>query len=246
MKTHRLFDSTSRHNKANKILNVIRAHTNDEVQKFRCLDIGCSNGLISNLLADEFLSLVGIDVEQKLVVSAKEDARYSPDRHFLVADGAYIPFPDNWFDLIICAQVYEHTPLQDQLVDEIWRVLKTNGICFFSGPNKFGVIEEHYWLPFLSWLPKYFANKYLRLFNRGNEYDIYPLSYRSLTSLLKKFMIHDYSISMLKNPARFDVKVNRVVSWTVNLLPATLARLLLYIVPNYNWILTKKSDRVQP
>ena len=53
------------------------------------------------------------------------------------------------------------------------------------------VIEGHYHLPFLSWIPKSFAHFYLKMTGRGNFYYEEHLSLRGLRRLVKgsRFMI---------------------------------------------------------
>jgi SAM-dependent methyltransferase/uncharacterized protein YbaR (Trm112 family) len=52
----------------------------------------------------------------------------------LVADGHDIPFPDNYFDAIICQAVLEHTRDTQRVVSEMHRVLKPDGILYVEVP----------------------------------------------------------------------------------------------------------------
>jgi SAM-dependent methyltransferase len=52
----------------------------------------------------------------------------------IVADGHKIPFPDNYFDAIICQAVLEHTQDSNRVVAEIYRVLKQDGIVYAEIP----------------------------------------------------------------------------------------------------------------
>lgn len=51
-----------------------------------------------------------------------------------------IPTEDNRFDTIICIQVLEHTNNPQQVLDELYRVLKPNGQIFLTAPF---IYEEH-------------------------------------------------------------------------------------------------------
>ena len=52
----------------------------------------------------------------------------------LVADAHDIPFPDNYFEGVICQVVLEHTRDSDRVVAELHRVLKPGGIVYAEAP----------------------------------------------------------------------------------------------------------------
>jgi len=60
--------------------------------------------------------------------------------------------------------------------------------------SRLALIEPHYRLPFLSWLPRPLATAYLRLSGRGSSYEgIRFLTYRPLTACMRAagFLVHD-------------------------------------------------------
>ncbi len=202
------------------------------------MDIGCSSGGISHNVASHFKSFVGIDVDQPAVILASS-SNHNENSAFVFASGYSIPFPTGAFDVSICAQVYEHTTDQQALAKEIWRILRPGGICFFSGPNRLAILEEHYWLPFLSWLPRPLSHLYMRIFRRGKFYDAYPLFYWQICKLWQPFIIYDYTSRLIDDPHLFgmDDYVGKI-AW-VRKLPRWLIRALTPLYPNYNWILLK-------
>ncbi len=225
-----------REQKADKILAVLQDFLGD-LSGLRCLDIGCNRGVIAVRLAEAFGSVIGVDLEvPELHRAWIEEPR--ANLRFVHADGSRLPFSAGHFDVIVCAQVYEHMQAQQALAAEVWRVLRPGGVCFFSGPNRWTLIEEHYWLPFLSWLPAPLADRYVRLFRGQPRYDVWPLSYWQLRSLWRNFRVHDYTVPMLKSPERFGLTM-KLLRW-LRYLPTGLLKLLLPIVPNYNWILVKR------
>lgn len=228
-----------RADKANKIQTMLEEQIGDELAHYACLDIGCATGAISNLLAPKFQHLVGVEMDGRLVKLAAANA--APNAVFLQSDGGKLPFPDAAFDLILCTQVYEHTNNHSALAAEIWRTLKIGGVCFFSGPNKLIVMEEHYWLPFLSWLPQKWADAYMQLTRRGAYYDVMPLTYWQLRQLWGRFEIVDYTTRMLTSPDRYFVTRHLGVLRLLRHLPEALWRVALPLLPNYSWMLIKNG-----
>ena len=128
----------------------------------------------------------------------------------------------------------------DQMMEEVYRFLKDEGFCYFSGGNKFMVIEGHYHLPFLSWIPKPLAHLYLKFTGEGDFYYEQHLSLRGLKQLVRKFRIHDYTLSIIRDPQKFFVTdlfntQSFLYGWI-----QLLAPYLYPLIPTYIWVLTKK------
>jgi SAM-dependent methyltransferase len=223
-----------REQKALKIQCILTDFCREKPNEWHCLDIGCGDGTITEVLGHLFERTVGIDYS--LRPSYVGHWKTSKAR-FSQADGTQLPFADNSFDIVICAQVYEHVAHAERLPVEIARVLKAGGLCFFSGPNKLWPIEPHYKLPFLHWLPERLATAYLRLSGRGERFDIRSYTYWRLRCIWRQFSLHDYTIPMLCDPMRFDLSgsLARVSSHIPNFIFQTL----YFLLPNYNWILVK-------
>jgi ubiquinone/menaquinone biosynthesis C-methylase UbiE len=109
-------------------------------QKFsgqRFLDIGCGDGDISLLLKESMgaQEAFGVDIAQRAV----ELANQKGIKAFLVdIDNQPLPFEDNYFDAIYCGEVIEHVFDPDNLLLEINRVLKPNGLFVLTTPNLAG------------------------------------------------------------------------------------------------------------
>src|SRR3546814_17958343 len=56
-------------------------------------------------------------------------------------------------------------------LDEIRRVLAPDGVVYFAAPNRWRLVEPHFRLPFLSWLPNPASDRYVRVMGRGSHYD---------------------------------------------------------------------------
>jgi ubiquinone/menaquinone biosynthesis C-methylase UbiE len=233
-----LKDVKGRTQKFEKIISVLQ-NFNPGTQYLICLDIGCSSGIITSLLGEHFRMAIGIEIDREAIRYARRHSS-SIRLQFLTADSMALPFHDNSVDVIVCNHIYEHVPDADQMMGEIYRVLKEEGFCYFSAGNKYMMIEEHYGLPFLSWVPKPLAHLYLKMTAKGNFYYEEHRSLRGLKRLVKKFRIHDYTLSVIRDPEKFfatDVLSTgrfsyRWIRW--------IAPYVYHWIPTYLWILTKK------
>lgn len=233
-----LKNKEGRTQKFKKIFSVIDDFC-PEVHSLKCLDIGCSSGIITSLLGERFSMTIGTDIDREAISYAQE--RHGSFRiHFLAADAMSLPFKDNSFDVIICNHIYEHVPDAHQMADEIFRVLKGDGFCYFSAGNRYMIIEGHYSLPFLSWLPKPIAHIYLRLTGKAKFYYEAHFSLRGLRRLVKKFQIHDYTLPIIRDPERFFATDLLNPKGCLYRWVRLLAPYIYRWIPTYIWILTKK------
>lgn len=227
----------SRFDKARKIERILQDYLEPEGElgALRCLDVGCSIGVISSTLADTFGRVVGVEpLEEPLGLARRID----PDAKatLVQGDGLRLPFRDEAFDVIVCAQVYEHSGDPAQLIAEIRRSLRPGGCCFFSGPNRLWPIEYHYgWLG-LHWLPRAVLERYCQR-RWGHGYDLMLYTYEQLRSLWQGFAWIDYTLRLVYEPGRF-VEGGGLLRWA-RLVPRPVAERLRWLMPNFNWVLVK-------
>jgi ubiquinone/menaquinone biosynthesis C-methylase UbiE len=233
-----LRDAQGRTQKFKKLLSVLQDF-HPETRSLNCLDIGCSSGIITSLLGNHFQMSIGMDIDQEAIHYA-QDQSPSPRMQFLMADSMALPFHDNSVDVIVCNHVYEHVPCADRMMDEIYRVLKEEGFCYFSAGNKYMIIEAHYGLPFLSWVPKLLAHLYLKVTGKGDFYYEEHRSLQELRQLVKRFRIHDYTLSIIRKPEKFfATDIFNTQTFLYNCI-RWVAPYLYQWIPTYIWILTKK------
>ena len=96
----------------------------------RALDLGCGDGrLTSELDATE---LTAADVSPVALERAR--ARLPDARLAELEPDAALPFHDNSFDLVLCAETIEHVRDVQLLLSEIRRVLRPGGTLALSTP----------------------------------------------------------------------------------------------------------------
>jgi SAM-dependent methyltransferase len=59
-----------------------------------------------------------------------------PGIGFCSANGEYLPFPDNYFNAVMCTEVLEHTSDDRSTLQEIFRVTKPGGTLLLSTPHR--------------------------------------------------------------------------------------------------------------
>jgi ubiquinone/menaquinone biosynthesis C-methylase UbiE len=153
-----------------------------------------------------------------------------------------VPFPDNSFDIVICNHVYEHVPDSQLLVNDIYRILKPGGYCYFAAGNKYNIVEAHYQLPFLSWLPKSLAHRYMRLCGRGTTYMENHLSYFELRRLVKGFHLTDYTLKIIRDPARYGAEDMIRPGSVIGKIPGCVLNAIRFLIPTFIFVLEKPHE----
>jgi SAM-dependent methyltransferase len=181
-KAHAVTDLPSRLWKAEKIVRLLELPKDG--RRRRLLDIGAGNGGIAHALAHH----PGHDLEVTAVDQTdlrQQTAGYS----FVPVESAELPFADECFDIVVSNHVLEHVgerPAQRLHLAEMRRVLAKDGLAYLALPNRWAVMEPHYRLPFLSWLPAPMADLYVKSAGRNSHYDCRPLGPNMLDRLVRE------------------------------------------------------------
>jgi SAM-dependent methyltransferase len=99
----------------------------------KVLDIGCFDGFITEKIVNQGdKEVIGMDrLEKALEIARKRGLETVLED----IDNAHIPFPDNYFDCVIAADVFNSIYDADAALEEISRVLKPKGKFILSIPN---------------------------------------------------------------------------------------------------------------
>lgn len=89
------------------------------------LDVGCASGLMTNKIAQIFpeSKITGVDIYNPGIKYARKKYKHLK---FITCDVHKLPFPDNFFDLIVCYETIEHVVDPFQVFKELQRVAKKN------------------------------------------------------------------------------------------------------------------------
>jgi 2-polyprenyl-3-methyl-5-hydroxy-6-metoxy-1,4-benzoquinol methylase len=238
-----MYDRPGREKKAQTIVAVLKDYGVPNIETTRVLDIGASTGIIDNYLANYFGEVTGIDIDAKAINFAS-NTFCKPNLSFKENDAMDLDYHDEVFDIVVCAQIYEHVADATKLMEEIYRVLRLGGICYFAAGNRFQFMEPHYRLPLLSALPRSLAHLYIRLAGKADFYYEKHLSYWGLRKIVRNFELIDYTRKLVTHPERFNTNYMIPPRSLKQFMAITLLNTAFWLFPSYIWLL-RKPLRVQ-
>lgn len=94
----------------------------------RILDIGCAFGTFLEMIGGDFIHLYGTEYSDFAIKHINKNKIKVSKKFF----GAY---PPNYFDAVTMWDVLEHTPDPVAYIQEIYRILKKDGVLIMTTPN---------------------------------------------------------------------------------------------------------------
>lgn len=129
------------------------------------LDIASGEGYGSALLAKVADSVLGVDISSDSIQYAKEQYGNHKNLNFLVGSCDHIPLAEKSVDVVVSFETIEHHDKHEEMMLEIKRVLKQDGILIISSPNRLTYSDE---------------------INYSNPYHVKELYYDELVTLLNR------------------------------------------------------------
>jgi GT2 family glycosyltransferase/ubiquinone/menaquinone biosynthesis C-methylase UbiE/glycosyltransferase involved in cell wall biosynthesis/uncharacterized coiled-coil protein SlyX len=107
----------------------------DIVKEKDVLDVACGEGYGSFIMADVARSVVGVDISDEAVQHASRTYKKA-NLAFRQGSVVALDFPDASFDVVVSFETIEHLSEQAQMLAEIRRVLRPDGVLVISSPNR--------------------------------------------------------------------------------------------------------------
>jgi SAM-dependent methyltransferase len=138
------------------------------------LEDGCGEGAYLQRLAENARQVVGLDIEMDRTLIARQKVD-----QVICSVSEKLPFPGEYFDLVLSHEVIEHVQDDRQAIAEIVRVMKPGARLMLFCPNRGYPFETHgiYWhgryhfgnIPFVNYLPNSWRNRlasHVRIYTR--------------------------------------------------------------------------------
>lgn len=156
----------------------------------RVIDIGCAKGELVQAFFDCGCDAYGVDVSGQIVLEAQKKGLNCYHGHFENS-----PFPNEYFDLIVSIEVFEHIALLETIINKIKQTLKPNGVFIIQVPND---IEG-----------------YRHLFFRKIWWMIPPMHIRYFTTKSVKNIFSQYGlkVSFIRTTGSFGDDIGAIISW---------------------------------
>jgi 2-polyprenyl-3-methyl-5-hydroxy-6-metoxy-1,4-benzoquinol methylase len=133
------------------------------------VDIACGEGYGSFLMSKYAKNVTGIDIDEDTIINA--NSKYKNNNlSYLQGDVSKIPLQTSTIDVVVSFETIEHTTMHNEMMQEIKRVLKPDGLLIMSSPDK-----------------KNYSDK--RGFN--NQFHVKELYLEEFENLIKKYFKYD-------------------------------------------------------
>jgi GT2 family glycosyltransferase/SAM-dependent methyltransferase/glycosyltransferase involved in cell wall biosynthesis len=150
------------------------------------LDIACGEGYGSAMLATHASQVIGVDISSEAVDHAARTYEKHENLKYLQGNAAAIPLPGTSVDVVVSFETIEHHDRHEEMIREIRRVLRPEGILVMSSPNRVVYSERA---------------------GYHNEFHVKELDFQEFDALLRKHFgnIRYYGQRLAVGSALFDL-----------------------------------------
>ena len=123
-------DSFADFQRIDKIIRLVKKYSFGK----KVLDIGCAQGNISTLLAEQGFEATALDLNKNFLNYAKKKREFGKIT-YVRANAMHLPFKANTFDAVILGEIMEHVAYPEKLIAQAKKVLKKEGLLIVTTPN---------------------------------------------------------------------------------------------------------------
>ncbi|HOV84335.1 MAG TPA: class I SAM-dependent methyltransferase [Paludibacteraceae bacterium] len=102
----------------------------------KVLDIASGEGYGSNILANYAEKVTGVDISPEAIAHAQKVYNRN-NLEYIQGNATKIPLTDKSIDVVVSFETIEHLEEQERMMEEICRVMKSEGILIISSPDKY-------------------------------------------------------------------------------------------------------------
>lgn len=225
---HAVLDLPSRRLKGLKIERLLDLASRP--QPIRMLEVGTGSGGIAHYFGTHEHLCCEVDA-----VDIYDNRLTADGYRYYQVEGTQLPFADQTFDVVLSNHVIEHVgdeQAQRAHLAELRRVMRKDGMGYLAVPNRWMLVEPHYRLAFLSWLPHAWRTPYLRVMRKGELYDCEPLQMGQLETLLDRtgFRYRNLCVEAMKLTFEIE-RQGSVISAILRRTPDEMLETLRRIIP---------------
>ncbi len=116
-------------------IDFIKKHCN--LNGKRIVDIGCGGGILSEALAKEAKTVVGIDLSEDCIQIATDHGQHQQNLNYQISSAEEFAIQNpKCFDIITCFEMLEHVPDPGSIINAAKKLTSPDGDLFFSTLNR--------------------------------------------------------------------------------------------------------------
>ncbi len=130
-----------------KPMGLVEILNDYDLRSKKVMDLACGLGRTCKFVAPKVREYVGVDFVSEMIEKAKNYNALFKNAKFYVNDGkTLVNFQDDSFDLVYCELAIQHMdkPVQESYVNEVFRILKPDGIFLVQIPKMEFYNDENY------------------------------------------------------------------------------------------------------
>lgn len=198
-----------------------------DLQGKTVVDLASGEGYGTEILSRFSEKVYGFDISPEAISHAKKHYQ-KPNLNFVEADACNIPLDDNSVDVFISFETIEHHDRHHEMLSEIKRILKPDGILIMSSPDKKNYsdipgfnnqyhVKELYYDEYKQLISIYFTNNFFFLQNNFSgsiikadyKYGLFSCSLVMGQTQSKSDFTPLYNISISTDKKEFEPKIQQ-------------------------------------